>query len=57
MQYITFSVENAVARITFNRPQVFNSMHHDMRMEILEALGACQEDPGIRAVLTGSEGF
>ena len=56
MQYITFSTENAVARITFNRPQVFNSMHHDMRMEILEALAICQNDAAIRAVLITGTG-
>ncbi|HAD13907.1 MAG TPA: 2-(1,2-epoxy-1,2-dihydrophenyl)acetyl-CoA isomerase [Saprospirales bacterium] len=55
MNHITFSIENAVARITFNRPQVFNSMHHAMRMEILEALDICANDDGIRAVyITGT---
>lgn len=55
MEHILFSVDNSVARITFNRPQVFNSMHHAMRMEILEALTTCENDANIRAVLmTGS---
>ncbi len=55
MTHILFSTENAVARITFNRPQVFNSMHHAMRMEILEALETCERDPDIRAVyITGT---
>lgn len=55
MQNIHFSVENAVGRITFNRPQVFNSMNHPMRQEILEALATCENDSGIRAVyITGS---
>lgn len=55
MQHITFSVENAVARLTFNRPSVFNSMHHAMRMEILAALDTCSDDPSIRAVyITGA---
>ncbi len=54
-EHILFSIENHVARITFNRPQVFNSMHHAMRMEILAALETCKNDPAIRAVyLTGS---
>ncbi len=54
-EFILFSVENQVARITLNRPQVFNSMHHAMRQEILEALETCKTDPSIRAVyLTGS---
>jgi 2-(1,2-epoxy-1,2-dihydrophenyl)acetyl-CoA isomerase len=55
MQHIEFSVENAVGRITFHRPEVFNAMHHAMRMEILEALDTCAHDPAIRAVyLTGT---
>lgn len=55
MTHILFSIENAVASITFNRPQVFNSMHHAMRMEILEALDICKNDAGIRAVyITGT---
>jgi 2-(1,2-epoxy-1,2-dihydrophenyl)acetyl-CoA isomerase len=54
-EHILFSIENHVACITFNRPQVFNSMHHAMRMEILAALQTCKNDPTIRAVyLTGS---
>ncbi len=55
MDHILFSIENAVASITFNRPQVFNSMHHAMRMEILDALEICEKDPAIRAVyITGT---
>ncbi len=55
MQFIIFSIENAVAKITFNRPAVFNSMHHAMRMEILAALDVCAQDPAVRAVyLTGT---
>jgi 2-(1,2-epoxy-1,2-dihydrophenyl)acetyl-CoA isomerase len=55
-QHILFTVENAVARIIFNRPQVFNSMHHAMRKEILEALDVCQRDSGIRAVYLSGTG-
>lgn len=55
MEYIQFSVENAVARLTFDRPQVFNSMHHAMRQEILSALYLCEKDPDVRAVyITGN---
>jgi 2-(1,2-epoxy-1,2-dihydrophenyl)acetyl-CoA isomerase len=55
MQHILFSIENAVGRITFNRPQVFNSMNHPMRQEILEALAMCEKDAAIRAVyITGT---
>ncbi|MEQ1747072.1 MAG: enoyl-CoA hydratase-related protein [Saprospiraceae bacterium] len=54
-EHILFSIENNVARIVFNRPQVFNSMHHAMRMELLAALDTCRNDASVRAVyLTGS---
>jgi 2-(1,2-epoxy-1,2-dihydrophenyl)acetyl-CoA isomerase len=55
MQFIEFTIENSVARITFNRPQVFNSMHAAMRAEINAALDECAANPEIRAVyITGS---
>lgn len=55
-EHIIFSVENGVGRITFNRPQVFNSMHHAMRQEILSALYICEKDPDVRAVLLTGTG-
>ena len=55
MTYILFSIENGVAHITFNRPEVFNSMHQAMREEILEALDTCARDETVRAVyVTGT---
>lgn len=55
MQHILFSIEQNVARITFNRPTVFNAMHHAMRQEVLRALNICEEDPDIRVVyITGT---
>ena len=55
MNHILFSIENSVARITFNRPQVFNSMNAPMRAEILAALTTCEQDLTVRAVyITGS---
>ncbi len=54
-EHILWSVENGVARITLNRPSVFNSMHHAMRQEVLAALDLCRNEESIRAVyLTGA---
>jgi 2-(1,2-epoxy-1,2-dihydrophenyl)acetyl-CoA isomerase len=50
MQFIEFEVKNQVAHLRFNRPQVFNSMNHPMRQEILKALEQCENDTAIRAV-------
>jgi 2-(1,2-epoxy-1,2-dihydrophenyl)acetyl-CoA isomerase len=55
MQFIEFSIQNQVARITFNRPEVFNAMHTAMREEIIGVLEQCEADPQVRAVyLTGN---
>lgn len=56
MQHIAFSTANAVARIVFNRPQVYNSMHQAMRDEILDALSQCASDHTIRCVLITGNG-
>lgn len=56
MEHILFSVENAVARLTFNRPEVFNSMNQSMRQEILEVLSTCEKDSDIRAVYISGSG-
>ena len=55
MQYIQFTIDQNVAFIVFNRPEVFNSMHQAMRREILEALSVCELDHTVRAVyMTGT---
>jgi len=55
---ITFAVEDAVAIITFNRPDNANAMDRDFMYELLHAAIRCDEDPGIRAVVaTGAGAF
>ena len=56
MTHILFFVENNVAQIRLNRPAVFNSMHHEMRQELIAALDQCAADPTIRAVYLSGEG-
>lgn len=54
-EHILWSVDNGVARITLNRPSVFNAMHDPMRQEIVAALSLCRSEAAIRAVyLTGA---
>ena len=55
MEHILFSIENNVGRIVLNRPDVYNSMHHAMRQELIHALDECILNPVVRAVhLTGT---
>ncbi|MFN4080449.1 MAG: enoyl-CoA hydratase-related protein [Saprospiraceae bacterium] len=53
--YLQFDIEDGVARIVFQRPEVFNAMHQAMRAELIAALDACAADDSVRAVyITGS---
>lgn len=56
MEYILFNVENNVARVTLNRPAVFNSMHDAMRQELIGVLDECAARADIRAVYLTGEG-
>ena len=50
-QFILFEVDQGVARITLNRPDVLNSIHTAMSGEIQEALAHAAREREIRAVL------
>jgi enoyl-CoA hydratase/carnithine racemase len=56
---LDYKVENAIATITFNRPDKRNAMSDDMRSEFIDALGVVAADKAIKAlVLTGAgKGF
>ena len=58
-QLIDLQVVNAIATITFNRPDKRNAMSDDMRTEFIHALERVSADKSIRAlVLTGAgKGF
>jgi 2-(1,2-epoxy-1,2-dihydrophenyl)acetyl-CoA isomerase len=54
-QHILFEVKDGIARITMNRPDVFNALNLQMARDLMHAAIACDEDPAIRCVvLTGA---
>jgi 2-(1,2-epoxy-1,2-dihydrophenyl)acetyl-CoA isomerase len=53
---ILFQIEDGVARITLNRPQVYNSFNRAMAFLLLEHLDECASDGRIRAVLLTGAG-
>lgn len=55
-QFILFEVDQGVARITLNRPDVLNSIHTAMSGEIQEALAHAAREPEVRAVLLTGKG-
>ncbi|MEM7655652.1 MAG: enoyl-CoA hydratase-related protein [Bacteroidota bacterium] len=54
MPPILFDIQDQVARIRLNRPEVFNSFNREMALSLQSYLQQCQEDAAIRSVyLTG----
>ncbi|MDC8003300.1 2-(1,2-epoxy-1,2-dihydrophenyl)acetyl-CoA isomerase PaaG [Aureisphaera galaxeae] len=55
METILTNIENGVARLTLNRPEVFNSFNREMALAFQSALDHAEKDEAIRAiVITGS---
>ncbi len=55
MSTIIFEKIGNVAKITFNRPEVYNSFNREMSMEFQQILDECGTDPEVRAIyLTGA---
>jgi len=54
-QSILKEIENGVATLKLNRPEVFNSFNREMALLLQEELDVCAKDASVRAiVLTGS---
>lgn len=54
--HILSELDQSVARITLNRPEVLNSFNRQMAGELRDALGAAALDPAIRVVLLTGAG-
>ena len=55
-EFILSAVEQGVATITLNRPDVLNSFNRRMAEELLEALAVAGRDADIRAVMLSGAG-
>jgi enoyl-CoA hydratase len=56
MEYITVEHDEAVAILTFNRPQVLNAFNNELMHETLAAMGALDADPSVRAIVVRGAG-
>lgn len=55
MNSILLEVDNKIAYIRLNRPEVFNSINREMALRFQDTLDACEEDSDVRAiVITGN---
>ena len=55
-EFIKFSSEGSVGKITLNRPDTLNSFNREMAKQLQNALDACIADKNIRAVYITGEG-
>lgn len=53
---ILFQIDNGVATITLNRPQVFNSFNREMAFAMQDALDQCATNDEVRAVMIVGDG-
>nr|MDO8077464.1 enoyl-CoA hydratase-related protein [Candidatus Freyarchaeota archaeon] len=53
---IIYEVEDGVATITLNRPEVLNAFNPQMNQDLKEALRMSKEDENVRAVIITGAG-
>ncbi|MDX1471884.1 MAG: enoyl-CoA hydratase-related protein, partial [Flavobacteriaceae bacterium] len=52
---IELNIENGIATLTLNRPEVYNSFNREMALRLQDLLDQCEEDKNVRAiVITGA---
>ncbi len=53
---ILLKIENNIARITLNRPEVFNSFNREMALQLQQTLDACENNSQVRTILITGNG-
>ena len=54
-QFLTYELNNGIATITLNRPDVYNALNDEITFELQDALKLVRKDAAVRAVvLTGA---
>lgn len=55
-QYLKYHLENGVATITLNRPDVYNALNDEITFEMQDAFKAASKDENVRVVVLTGEG-
>jgi 2-(1,2-epoxy-1,2-dihydrophenyl)acetyl-CoA isomerase len=55
-QYLKFETNNGVATITLNRPEVYNALNDEIKIELQDAFKAVTKDESVRVVVLTGEG-
>jgi 2-(1,2-epoxy-1,2-dihydrophenyl)acetyl-CoA isomerase len=54
--HIEFEIQDGIARIVMNRPEVLNSYNRQMALDVQRALGVCRDDDAVRVVVLRGAG-
>ena len=56
MNSIELEIENKIAYITLNRPEVFNSFNREMALSLQNTLDGCKKNENVRAIVLSGSG-
>ena len=56
MSSIELKIENKIAYITLNRPEVFNSFNREMALSLQNTLDGCEKNENVRAIVLSGNG-
>lgn len=55
-KYLKYAVEHGVARVSLNRPEVYNALNDEITFELQDAFKAVAKDESVRVVVLTGEG-
>lgn len=55
-KYLNYKEENRTAIITINRPEVYNALNFEAKMEIVQAIREANKSPTVRSIILTGEG-
>ena len=55
-QYLKFEMSSGVATITLNRPEVYNALNDEIKIELQNAFKSAAKDDSVRVVVLTGEG-
>jgi 2-(1,2-epoxy-1,2-dihydrophenyl)acetyl-CoA isomerase len=55
-KFITYEEENATAIISMNRPELYNALNAEAKMEVVQAIREANKSPSIRSIILTGKG-
>jgi 2-(1,2-epoxy-1,2-dihydrophenyl)acetyl-CoA isomerase len=55
-QFLKYEVSGGVATVTLNRPEVYNALNDEIKLELQDVMKACSKDENVRVIVLTGEG-